>query len=601
MNFQRLKFYFHRLKRSSFAEIRHRFSDYLFIKRLRANPNLYNKNLVFDLGKTADSNLIFPKISSSVSTGTITELLNGKEFTLGEDVVLLQNFEGNWKDSLFLKVSQKKTDPDIRAVWEPARLQHLMILLQHLSADCDTAMYESIQHNVQNRLLEWLIQNPYLHGPHYISVMECGLRIPVFIKALQSLADLSSAQRGSLLLATFQHGWLIRNRLSLYASLGNHTVSECVGLIMVGGLFKQSTQGQEWLSIGISLLEQECYHQILADGGPAEQSFGYHRFVLDLYWLAIHFLTDNGFHDCTAMRQRIILGETFLKTIQREGESLPMAGDSDDGFAVAPGLFPVRDIPSANKSAEPFKSFSDSGYSLFRSPNGLRVLFDHGPLGMEPLNNHGHADCLSVFISIKNKDFLIDPGTFQYNGDPVLRRYFKSSRAHNTVCINGQDQARQLTSFVWDRSYSVSVKHSVNSIGQHTVTGTHDGYLLQNIPVSHSRTLIFDPDGVLTIEDNFAGSGNHEYALYFHLHPSVTVEKDGNCLHLRQDNVGMSLEINADTINLIHGQQDPLLGWYSAAYGSKEATTTIQAIKHGCPDDNSFTTSITIYNEVIST
>ena len=30
--------------------------------------------------------------------------------------------------------------------------------------------------------------------------------------------------------------------------------------------------------------------QILDDGGPAEQSFSYHRFVLDLYWLAIGIL-----------------------------------------------------------------------------------------------------------------------------------------------------------------------------------------------------------------------------------------------------------------------------------------------------------------------
>ncbi|AGF78353.1 Heparinase II/III-like protein [Desulfocapsa sulfexigens DSM 10523] len=597
MTIKRFKFYFYRLKRSSLAELRHRLADYLFLKKITIKPNFYKKDLTFDLEKTANTNLIVPKILSSVSSEVITQLLHGKEFTLGENAALIQNFADRWKDSLFVEVKQKKGDPDIRSVWEPARLQHLMILLQHLSADCNAETYELIQHAVQDKLFEWLARNPFLHGPHYMSMMECGLRIPVFIKAFQNLEHLSDAQRNKLLLTIFQHGWLVRNRLSLYSSLGNHTVSESLGLIMAGGLFQQSIQGQEWQRTGIDLLEQECCHQILADGGPAEQSFAYHRFVLDLYWLAIHFLTDNKLHDCSEMQQRVTLGETFMQTIQHENESLPMIGDSDDGFAVAPYLFPLRKILPTSNLPEPFESFTDSGYSLLRDKNGLRVLFDHGILGMEPLNNHGHADCLSIFVSVGDKDFLIDPGTFQYNGDTTLRRYFKSTNAHNTVCIDGRDQARQLTSFVWDHSFTVSCNHRVTDEGQHIVTGTHNGYVLQNLAVSHSRTLTFDPDGILTIEDSFAGGGNHEYSLHFHLHPLVTVEKEGNCLYLHHDNIVMSLTINADTINLLRGQQAPFAGWYSPAYGKKEPTTTIQVIKCGFPDNVSFTTTISVIKE----
>ena len=45
---------------------------------------------------------------------------------------------------------------------------------------------------------------------------------------------------------------------------------------------------------GIDLLQQELFHQILDDGGPAEQSLNYHRFVLDLYWLAVDFMEKNA-------------------------------------------------------------------------------------------------------------------------------------------------------------------------------------------------------------------------------------------------------------------------------------------------------------------
>ena len=595
MTVQQIRFYFHRVKRSSVAEIIHRIAEYFFIKRLKGNPNLYKKDLSFDLHAAFNNRLILPKKQSAIAQETISQLLEGKEFTLGTPNKLICQFEKKWQNTFFSNVRYDQSDLDIRAVWEPGRLQHLTALLHYLVDDCEEKDKENVALFVRERVLEWLEKNPFLYGPHYMSAMECGLRVMVFIRALLVLRNLSKDEYETILLATCQHGWLISKRLSLYSSLGNHTVCECLGLVMVGGLFKQIKQGQEWLDTGINLLEQECYHQILSDGGPVEQSFAYHRFVLDLYWLAIHFLTDNGFHDCSAMREHISRGEEFLQTIQQQGESLPMVGDSDDGFAIAPGLSPVRDTPSPVQPSTPFTTFADSGYSLFRGANGLRVLFDHGRLGMEPLNNHGHADCLSIFVSIKDKDFLVDPGTFQYNGDPALRRYFKGTSAHNTVCIDLRDQARQLTGFVWESSFFTVYKHTVDSKGQHTITGKHDGYvLLQKTEVTHSRSLTYNSKGELFIKDFFEGSGTYEYALYFHLHPSVEVKQDGKTLYLLRDTISMVLEIESDKVELLRGQLSPVAGWYSSAYGEKRVTTTIRVVKNGEPNDVVFSTRILV-------
>ncbi len=574
------------------AEILHRISDSLLIQKLKANPNSYKKDLVRDLQKAANHTLKFPKLSCSVKSVLHTQLENGKEFTLGEKRSVLSTFEDTWREIPFSEIKQKNTDPDIRAVWEPARLQHLMILLHHLSTNRNQEQKNSIEELIQARLFWWIIHNPFLHGPHYTSVMECALRIPVFFAAYLNLKQLSSNQQHTLLLTIFQHSWLIRKRLSLYSSLGNHTISECVGLIIAGALFKKTDQGTEWLQTGIRLLEQECNHQILDDGGPAEQSFSYHRFVLDLYWLAIHFLTDNNLHDCSSMRKRVLVGETFLQTIQYKDESLPMIGDSDDGFAVAPGLSPVREVLNATNQPLPYKNFPNSGYSLFRGENGLRILFDHGSLGMAPLYNHGHADCLSILISFQHIDFLIDPGTFQYNGNQQLRRYFKSTKAHNTVSVDGFSQAKHLSSFMWDRSFEVSWEAKIVNKNNIIASGKHNGFTLQDIAVSHCRTLTFNPTGTLTIEDTFSGSGKHEYTLHFHLHPAVTVSRKNKTILLQRENITMSLTINAETINLLHGKNEPLAGWYSRSYGSIEPTTTIQAVKHGTPENTFFKTSI---------
>ena len=65
--------------------------------------------------------------------------------------------------------------------------------------------------------------------------------------------------------------------------------------------------------------------------------------------------------------------------------------------------------------------------------------------GMPPLYNHGHADALSITLSVGGKETLVDPGTYRYNGEPEFRKYFKGTRAHNTVTIDGLDQAVQET------------------------------------------------------------------------------------------------------------------------------------------------------------
>ena len=102
--------------------------------------------------------------------------------------------------------------------------------------------------------------------------------------------------------------------------------------------FQFSPEGKAWLNRGIKLLQQELYHQILDDGGPAEQSLGYRRFILDLYWLVVDFLEKNRLHDCTDWKPRLVLGENFLKAFQDGRGHLPAIGDSDDGYAVAQGF-----------------------------------------------------------------------------------------------------------------------------------------------------------------------------------------------------------------------------------------------------------------------
>lgn len=488
--------------------------------------------------------------------------------------------------------------PDIRSLWEPARLQHVTNLLMAQHQPHFRGRVSAIQNSAKEALFGWLRENPFPSGIYYSCAMECGLRIPVLLRALLELPNLDAMDRSRLLQALFEHGSLIRNKLSLFSSLGNHTVAESLGLIMAGRVFAESRAGRDWLKTGTGLLEQECEHQILADGGPAEQSLSYHRMVLDLYWLAVHFLEMNRIHDLTGLKPRLLAGESFLQAM---GDPLPSIGDSDDGHAVAPGANPVRPAQTATLATDSpdLTTFPDTGMTVVRLPSHIRLTFDHGPLGMAPLFNHGHADALSITLYRARLPFLVDSGTYRYNGNPIFRAYFKGTLAHNTISIDGQDQARQVTGFIWDKPYWIQSSSDRPNDGSIRLTACHNGYTRLREPVHHSRTLFIPGDFMgVVVQDEFSGKGNHTFDIHYHLHPDVEVtgpDKDG-WYTLRNHEERIFINVCQVDLKMIAGGTEPVLGWYSPAYGVLERTPVLHGRLSRSVEQAQFTTLICFTN-----
>lgn len=342
---QGLRFYLTRFNNASFSELVHRTRGAILSFRLKAlfgRGKLHLKIPAID--HAAVELLQLPGFQYYVEEQVLGSLLQGGVFALNEDKERIERFEEEWRGVFFADVRVPPSGLDIRMIWEPARLQHVTILLLYAQINNGLPGMERLRSVAKNAVLDWIEKNPFLSGPHYQSAMECGLRIPVFVYALKILDNLPPSEQGRILDAIYQHAWWISRRLSLYSSLGNHTVCECAGLIFAGAIFGSAPQARTWMARGLALLWQELHHQILDDGGPAEQSFGYLRFILDLYWLVIDFLEKNRLHDCTDWKPRLVLGENFLKAFQDARGHVPAIGDSDDGYAVAPGIYPRRAI-----------------------------------------------------------------------------------------------------------------------------------------------------------------------------------------------------------------------------------------------------------------
>ena len=83
-------------------------------------------------------------------------------------------------------------------------------------------------------------------------------------------------------------------------------------------------------------------------------------------------------------------------------------------------------------------SFPDAGYYCLRSGD-VKVLLDAGAIAPDYMPGHGHCDGLSFELSRQGHPVFVNSGTGMYQG--ALRGYFRSTAAHNTVMIDGEEQS----------------------------------------------------------------------------------------------------------------------------------------------------------------
>ena len=247
------------------------------------------------------------------------------------------------------------------------------------------------------------------------------------------------------------------------------------------------------------------------------------------------------------------------------------------------------------EETRPCVTFPESGYTVIRGANGLLLTFDHGPLGMAPLYNHGHADALSITLSVAGEQILVDPGTYRYNGVPEWRRYFKGTRAHNTVMIDGKDQADQETGFIWSHPYTSNSSGFLNDGGNPYIEATHDGYTRLREPVTHKRVVDFCSDSLFFIKDSFSGKGLHKFELNFHLHPDATLIWKETYSVIKKGEVELSITLlGGKQFRYACGETTPPFGWYSPAYGVKVQSPVLSCEVNGVPDQVSFVTAVSL-------
>jgi uncharacterized heparinase superfamily protein len=176
-------------------------------------------------------------------------------------------------------------------------------------------------------------------------------------------------------------------------------------------------------------------------------------------------------------------------------------------------------------------------------------------------------------MSADGKRFVVNSGVYTYQGSE--RSWFRSTAAHNTVRIDGQEQHE-----IWDtfrvarRGYptQISIDDSGDSM---RFSAAHTGYRRLRGKPQHRRTITYR-NHVWSVLDRIEGGRTHRAENYIHLHPDVEVAQMGES----------SIECRlGDIVITIHATDCDKMtvekGSYSPEFGLKLENRVVVVTKEG--------------------
>jgi len=422
----------------------------------------------------------------------------------------------------------------------------------------------------------WIRQVPPDHDPGEVTAR----RVLNWIYAWQAFGECPHGLSRALERSIAEQVEHVRDNL---APERNHRTLELYALLIAVLALPWLDGDGSLLDFAVAELDRNLATDFRADGVHREASTHYHMIALRSFAGARENARRYGVELPPGFDERLTRACDFALHCRRPDGQIPMLSDSDGGdyaelLAFAGDALDRDDLrwagsrgrvgrPPAITAAE----FRAGGYFVQRSGWDARdryLIFDCGPLGD---GGHGHYDALSIEAFAGGRALVVDPGRFTYSEEPPnLRRWFRGTAAHNTVCVDGLDQ----TPYMRGRSTLPAARAQflgrVRTPVLDVVAG--EAYSAAYDAV-HRRRVVLVRGRYWVVEDRLHGERAHRYDLRFHLAPeaqrAVTVE-------------GRTVVAPGVALTII-GAGTPALepGWVAPRYGRRLPAPVVSAVAKG--------------------
>jgi len=376
--------------------------------------------------------------------------------------------------------------------------------------------------------------------------------------------------RAELRSALAFHGRYIERYLSTYFSPNTHLLGEAVALFFLGTLYPQMPRSARWKESGWRIVLHEAGRQVRPDGVYFEQSLYYHGYALDFFLYSRLLAARNGMEIPAAYDAALVRMLDVVAALAQAGPAEGF-GDDDGGrlwnprrnrteqmtdpLAVGAVIYSrefsaarlteesiwlfgnqaVEKLARAHSSTEESpaaRSFAFPAGGLYvladSEPYAQAMVMDAGPQG-QGRSGHGHADALSLRLTMDGRRWLVDAGSGVYiSKDPADRNTFRGTGAHNTLRVDGMDQAVADGPFSWTQIPTTQAENWIAGKSFTYFVGSHNGYARLADPVVHRRHVLKIAGGVWLVRDVVLGQTEHELEIRWHFAPDLEVQAFGS-------------------------------------------------------------------------
>ena len=324
--------------------------------------------------------------------------------------------------------------------------------------------------------------------------------------------------------------------------LANHYF-ENIKAIMFAGVFFEGKQADKWLKKSQKLLREQIQEQFLEDGGHYEKSPQYHCLMiencLDLYNL---FANNRAICDLSLqalLKSQIESSLHWLADIHYHNGDFPLFNDSANN--VAPTYAELCQYASRLFLYEPEASIVSGGKLINLDASGYyglevnvdKFIIDCGDISPSYQPGHTHCDFLSYELVLDDQLVVVDSGVYEY-AEGEMRQYVRSTKAHNTVSVDGDEQSEIWAAFrVARRAIKTHAEIMLSSEGA-IFRGGYQGFYNVKGKAKHSREVEILLDSTqksiskIQIQDKIECRGEHSIESFIHLNPAISCDDQGD-------------------------------------------------------------------------
>lgn len=421
------------------------------------------------------------------------------------------------------------------------------------------------------QLLDWTRKNPNDKDHAYAwRSIEAGIRGHNWTGLFQRYIDSPSFTPEVLvafLNSMFDHADYL---MTVYRSKSNWGLMEAEGMAFIAITFPEFKDAIKWRTEAIRRLNNEIDIQVYPDGHQRELAMGYHLGCISWFLRTLELAEMNKISH--------VFPKTYLEKVEKMCE-VPMKLCHPDGtnaqfgdaWTGSPGqhngrfrewadkfnrkdfLYLASDGKEGKKPKNTAYALEESGLYSLRSgwnKDAINLVLKCGPDG----GGHCQPDNGTFELYAGGRILMPDAGSFIYSGDPEGRRWFRQTKVHQTLTLDGENTRYAPRLVLWKPGKKLDILVVENQ--------SYDN-------LTHRRSVFFVEKSWFVVVDEAFGSASGDARIHFQLAPGEAIfDKDRlvvtsafdngwNVMVKTMDQTGVALVEEEGQVSFRYTQKEP--------------------------------------------